>query len=90
MYKWIFNNLKSLELQTKLLEACGWDEELMETYVSLVGEGLDPSKGSDIVLQAKNILAPVASEEVVEVMIEIIEKEAVETFKEILSPELLN
>ena len=89
MYNWIFDNLRSLDLQTQLLEACGWDEDLMEEYTSLVGEGLDHTKGSDILAQVKILLAD-APAEVVDVILTIVEKEAIDAFREMINPEVLN
>ena len=89
MYNWIFDNLRSLDLQTQLLEACGWDEDLMGEYTSLVGEGLDHRKGSDIIEQVKEILVH-APDDVVKVIIKIVEKEAIDAFREMMNPEVLN
>ena len=37
-YDLIINNLKSVGLQTELLEACDWDEELLEAQMSIFSE----------------------------------------------------
>lgn len=37
-YDLIINNLKSVGLQTMLLEACDWDEDLLESQMNIFSE----------------------------------------------------
>ena len=90
MYKWIFNNLKSLDLQTELVEACGWDEELANSYLERVGEGLHPDFGLDITAQVRSILSGIASPEAIEIIVKIIEREASDALKELMEPKIYN
>ena len=89
MYKWIFSNLQSLDLQTELIEACGWDEELADTYLEKVSNGLHPEFGLDIPRQVRSILSD-APDAVVEVIVKIVDREASEALKELMEPKVYN
>ena len=89
MYRWIFDNLKSLDLQTQLLEACGWDEDEVEMYVTMVGDGLNHATGTDIIVQVKQILID-APADVTDIIVKIVEREAIDAFHEMMNPDLLN